>query len=98
MNAYRLDPVADHRTNEHWSLSTIPPVTCWVLADCDAHARELVTQATVIASRRGAVTRDSPVQPWMSDELVRCTTDESRNVAPGTIETAAGALLMTQNA
>src|SRR5689334_5149411 len=76
---YRLEPVAEHIRSEHWQGSTVPPITCWVLAESEDEARQLLTQATIIARKVVSRAADSPVQPWMSPELVRCTVDEFKH-------------------
>ncbi len=74
MSVYRLEPIKGTETSHHWEASTLAPITVWIQANDEKRARELLTTATIIATR-ARPGRDLPIAPWKDFGLcVACLT------------------------
>jgi hypothetical protein len=96
MKTFRLDPVEDQLTNSHWRASTIKPVTVWVRADDEKHARQLVTLATAIATRR-ILGKEKAMPPWKDWGFAKCVEDPTQSPPAGVVLTAEGKTISTSD-
>jgi hypothetical protein len=96
INVYRLDPIEANKNSPHWLLSSVGSSACWVAAEDEDTARELVTRATVQACR-ATLGNDSPLQPWMHRDLAECTLDTAKGVPIGVVVVADGQRIDIEN-
>src|SRR5437016_1726699 len=89
MSVFRLSAVQGEERNAHWTLSTIGATPCWVRADDEKQARELVTYATVLATRAGHFSEAS-LPPWLQVSIAECAVDDSVDVPAGVLVTRDG--------
>ena len=92
MNVFRLEPVESMLSSHSWSMSTLSPVTVWVLANDEESARQKITLAT-ITGNKSILGRENAFPPWQDATLVSCVIDDNCDVPDGVVMPADGKLL-----
>lgn len=76
---YRLTPLEGTEDSHHWQASTIRPTCLWVQAYDEVDARQQISRATFVVSRR-KLSEKKASTPWKDTTLVSCETDNSQSV------------------